>query len=334
MRTKEYVKKKQPLLFRTFSYALKSQKLAHAYLLLGEPGTPLKETAIYLAKSILCDEPDPLACEECRTCRRVENGHYTDLIIVDGEKLVDGEIKEGSIKKDEITKVVESFNETSVEPKGIMVYVINRVENTTDQASNSLLKFLEEPTPNTYAILTTQNEAQVLPTIISRCQEIRLLLAPRKEVIEQALELGVALSDAEILSNFYNAGELVLEKSQNEDYQRIKDAFEICLNSLNEGPEKARFAFETSIMPLLSGSNGKSSAKFFFDILALAFEDMVSAKRGSPLGLTSYATIINSLSSYLPHVEESLLAIMTLRGEIDSNIKVGLLLTHLVNLIF
>ena len=81
-----YIKNKQPLVYRTFSNALESGKLAHAYLLLGEAGTPLKEAAMYLAKSVLCDYPNPLADEECIICRRIEMNDYPDFIFYDGEE--------------------------------------------------------------------------------------------------------------------------------------------------------------------------------------------------------------------------------------------------------
>ena len=71
MKLKSYLPAKQPLVYRTFQYALQTGRLAHAYLLVGEAGTPLKETAIYLAKTLLCDNPSPLADEACRTCSRM-----------------------------------------------------------------------------------------------------------------------------------------------------------------------------------------------------------------------------------------------------------------------
>ena len=66
-----YIKNKQPLVYRTFSNALESGKLAHAYLLLGEAGTPLKEAAMYLAKSVLCDYPNPLAASSSTEGSRI-----------------------------------------------------------------------------------------------------------------------------------------------------------------------------------------------------------------------------------------------------------------------
>ncbi len=57
MRFGDYLEKKQPLVYRTFANAIENKRLAHAYLLCGESGTPLLETAKYMAKSLICDHP-------------------------------------------------------------------------------------------------------------------------------------------------------------------------------------------------------------------------------------------------------------------------------------
>jgi len=322
MKIKGYIETNQPILFRTFKNALQNGHLSHAYLIVGESGTPLKETAMYLAKSILCDNPAPLACEECITCRRIDKGDYPDVVFLDGE--------EALIKKDEVETVVANFQKTALEAKGITIYVIHQVENMTVEAVNSLLKFLEEPTPDTYAILTSQNEAKVLPTILSRCQTMRLLLLPRQEVIADAVGLGTSQDDSEILSYFYNDGTIISEHAQSEDYQNAKKAFLDELDALNQNPSMARFVMEKDVTPLLSD---KPSARFYFDMLSLAFQDIVAAKLGNPIKLATYDKILTDLSKKLPHVEQSLLSIMTLRSQVELNLNTGLLLVHLVDII-
>lgn len=70
-----------------------------------------------------------------------------------------------------------------------MIYIINLVENMNVQAINSLLKFLEEPPANTYAFLTTENETKVLPTILSRCEKLRMLLIPKDIIKNEAIKM-------------------------------------------------------------------------------------------------------------------------------------------------
>ena len=68
----------------------------------------------------------------------------------------------------------------------------------TIEAINSILKFLEEPGQQIYAFLTTNNENSILPTIISRCQVLRLKLIDMNIVIKDAMDFGVEKKDAEL----------------------------------------------------------------------------------------------------------------------------------------
>lgn len=315
----QYLLDKQPLLSRPFSYALTHDQLAHAYLVVGESGTPLKETALTMAKSILCDHPHPFADEECIICQRIDRDEYPDFVFLNGE--------EATIKIQEVRDLLTLFSQTPLETKGIMVYVIHLVENMTPETVNALLKFLEEPISKTYAILTTQNEDKVLPTILSRCEKLRLVLTPRQEVLNEALSDGVETKDAEILSCLLGSGALIKAKAADETYQKFKDAAVNTLDALIRSTSFARFTVETEVAPLLTT---KPAARLYFDILALLFQDVVATASGNPLRLPSYAKITTDAAKQLPHVETSLLEIMTLRGEAESNLRINLILVHLV----
>ena len=71
MQINNYLKNRQPIIYKTFTNALNKKTLSHAYLLVGQKGSPLLEVAKYLASSILCDNPSPLACGACITCNRI-----------------------------------------------------------------------------------------------------------------------------------------------------------------------------------------------------------------------------------------------------------------------
>lgn len=317
-----YVKNKQPFVYQTFSHALEKGKLAHAYFLSGEAGTPLKEVATHLAKSILCDHPNPLADEECTTCQRVDKGDYPDFVFFDGE--------EETVKKEAITSLTAAFSRTSLEAKGKMVYVINHVENMRAEAANSLLKFLEEPPENTYAILTSENEERVLPTILSRCEKLRLLLAPRTIVIEEAVTLGAIKEDAELLSHFINDANLLQLEASKEEYQTVKESLLTFLDALGQTKSFARFTMEKDVIPNIKG---KPALRLFFDMLTLMLKDALAQKRGEAIYLSAYVTILAALNRMLPNLEKNIVEVMTMRAEIESNINPGLLLTHLVTVL-
>lgn len=324
MQVEKYLQNKQPIIYRTFVRSLQNKHLSHAYLISGNPGTPLLEVAKYLAKSILCDNPDPLACNNCITCLRIDDNNYPDFIVLDGSKNV--------VKKDEVGNVETQFEKTPFETKGIMIYIIHLVENMRVEAVNSILKFLEEPNSEIYAFLTTNNENSVLPTIISRCQHLRLKLVNRQEVINDAIDLNVPKEDAELLSYFYNDGELIYDilqdEKENDNYVNAKEAFVEFLSTLTKDDKREAIYFsQKSIIPLIKS---KESARFFLDILVEAFEDILNIQHDKSPILTSYATILQELANKLSNVSESLIEILKTRNTINLNVNTSLMMDHLV----
>ena len=87
---------------------------------------------------------------------------------------------------------------SSVENNG-KVYILKNIDNATTQAMNSLLKFLEEPVEEVYAILTTKNINKVLPTIQSRCQVIKLLPESKHSLELKLKNEGVDEEDSLVL---------------------------------------------------------------------------------------------------------------------------------------
>src|SRR5574344_628550 len=192
----KYLEKEQPIAYQIFLNSIKNNEFFHAYLLSGQTGTPLLEIARFLAKSILCDHPNPFCCGTCPTCHRVDEGTYLDYIEIDTKK--------NPVKIEDIEHIESEFSKTASEKKGIKIYIINLIENMSDLCFNCLLKFLEEPNEDTYAILTTENEFRILPTILSRVEVIHFNLIDKKELIDKSIAVGVKEDDAEVLVNFYN----------------------------------------------------------------------------------------------------------------------------------
>ena len=323
MQLDKYLKEKQPIIYQTFTYSLKNHTLSHAYLIVGNPGTPLLETAKFLAKTVLCDDPSPLACSNCITCLRIESENYPDVITLDGSK--------ATIKKEDVLNIESRFEKTAFETKGIMIYIIHLVENMTLEAVNSILKFIEEPEGEVYAFLTTNNVNNVLPTIVSRCQLLNLKSVDRKEVIQDAIDLSINPEDAELLSYFYNDSELIYEllndEDESENYFISKKAVLGLLNSLNEGNYKDALYYEQKvIIPLIKT---KEEMRFFIDLLTEFFEDLLNKKCGREILLKSYDTILTSLSSKLPHIESSLSELLKQRNLVNMNVNISLQLDHL-----
>ncbi len=319
MEIREYLEKYQPVIYKTFVNALTKNKLSHAYLLSGGQGTPLKEVALYFAKSLLCDNPNPLACNSCITCMRVDEGNYADVMIVDRES--------GQIKRGDVERIMENFDKTALEEKGIMIYIINNIEMMNSVAVNAILKFLEEPGKNVYAFLTTENEAKILPTILSRVQILRLRTINQKTIINEAIKEGVPEDDAEILSSFYSDPDTIKNTIGSQAYQVAKQALDDQLNSLLISSEDAIFTCEKLIIPNIKSND---SAAFYLKMLALSFQDLLNISIGSDIVLTCYESVLKELAHKLQHLDSSLLTIMEGLSRLELNVNIGLLLDHII----
>jgi DNA polymerase-3 subunit gamma/tau len=146
---------------KTLLNALESGRVAHAYLFCGPRGTGKTSTGRILAKAVNCltnGKGEP--CNACAMCRATTNGSALDVIEIDAAS---------NRGIDDIRELRErvKFAPNSARYK---VYIIDEVHMLTTDASNALLKTLEEPPPHAIFILATTEPHKLLPTILSRCQ--------------------------------------------------------------------------------------------------------------------------------------------------------------------
>ena len=156
----------------------------HALLVHGPDGIGKHALALGFAQALLCETPrsDGLACGHCPSCRYAVAGQHPDLMRV--ELLApdaDGVLAEvDTITIDRIRALTEFVQLTSHRQRA-KVAVIAPADRMNVAAANALLKTLEEPPPDTYLILVTEQPGRVPPTILSRC---RKLVAPFPSVAE------------------------------------------------------------------------------------------------------------------------------------------------------
>ncbi len=151
----------QPHVVQTLENALRTQRLAHAYLFNGPRGTGKTSSARLLAKALNCrGEDEMVPCGVCRACQAIEEGRYLDLIEIDAAS---------NNGVDDIRELRSAVNFSPTEGN-CKVYIIDEVHMLSTSAFNALLKTLEEPPPHVYFILATTEIHRIPATVISRCQ--------------------------------------------------------------------------------------------------------------------------------------------------------------------
>lgn len=156
-----------------FAAAKSENRLAHSYLFFGPDRIGKATLAEDFARLLFCeDETSP--CGDCLPCKRVTSKIHTDVnwIEVGGEGDV-GFSKSKSIGIDRIREIRNTINIKPFEGSQRLVVILGS-EDMTLEASNALLKVLEEPPPNVFFLLLTANLSMILPTIISRCQMVKI----------------------------------------------------------------------------------------------------------------------------------------------------------------
>lgn len=141
-------------------------QLPHGLLLRGPEGTGKGQFALALAQYLLCNEPrGKVACGRCKGCQLLKAASHPDLLLIEPE--------EGAkaIKIDQVRKILD-FASKSPQFGGYRVVLIAPAEAMNVNASNALLKCLEEPGKDTLMILVTHQISGLLATIRSRCQSV------------------------------------------------------------------------------------------------------------------------------------------------------------------
>jgi len=150
----------QKHIVRTLENALKTNKIAHAYLFCGPRGTGKTTMAKLFAKALNCEEGFGHQCNRCENCLGVSDGTHPDVIEIDAAS---------NNGVEEVRDLIERVKYLPIKGK-YKVYIIDEVHMMTSGAFNALLKTLEEPPAHVVFILATTEPHKVIPTIISRCQ--------------------------------------------------------------------------------------------------------------------------------------------------------------------
>ena len=317
MRTKDLLIKTQRVAFQTLANGFKSNRISHAYLISGSIESSLRQMAVYLAKSLVCTKLEPLACEECINCLRIDEQNYPDYIFIDGSN--------ESIKKQQIENLQETFSKVSLEINGKKIYIIHLIEKATLGAVNSLLKFLEEPIDDVVAIITTQNISKVLPTIISRCQLIRMKDYNSYDLENLLINEGFDQEDAYLASKMFNTLEDAKEYLQDSEYIQIKDASIETMHEIVLNHDPVLYNMQNTYKILTN----KEKAYKYLGIIILFLKDVINYQNGQKIHFVNHKEDLEKLSKKIKNINESLKLLMINQGYLNTNVNVNLLLNSL-----
>ena len=211
--------------------ALLSGRVAHAYLFSGPEGSGTEPLAIEFARALVCPEGHGEACDRCGSCRAAAAGFgspnihcITQLPAGKGEKSGDPPL--AKLSEEDLAAVREQLALKAADPyatlqiprattikvnsireirrevsltgfgSGRKVFLILGADAMNDEASNALLKTLEEPPAETVLLLTAEHPQQLLPTIVSRCQHLRLGPVAAADIAAALLVRGASDKEA------------------------------------------------------------------------------------------------------------------------------------------
>ncbi len=173
-----------------------NQSMRHAYLFTGAPGIGRRTLALAFARALNCSQPPAPGefCGTCRDCKQFAAMQHPDLNILQAES------EGGILKVDQIRELRRGVLLSPYQSKYRIVLLL-RFQEANPNAANALLKTLEEAPSKVILLLTADNAESLLPTIVSRCEVLRLRALPVPRVNAHLHQHGATDEQAHLIAN-------------------------------------------------------------------------------------------------------------------------------------
>lgn len=175
---------------------IRNAQVRHAYLFCGPQGVGRRTLALHFAQALNCPNPvEPgIPCGTCRACNQIAAMQQADLHVVQAE------IEGGVLKVENIRDLQHDLSLTPFESK-YRIALLLRFEEANESTQNALLKTLEEPNSRVIILVTAENTEKLLPTIVSRCEVLRLRPVAPGLLSEALQKQGVESGQADLLAH-------------------------------------------------------------------------------------------------------------------------------------
>jgi DNA polymerase-3 subunit delta' len=218
-------------------------KVRHAYLFAGPEGVGKRTLAVRFAQALCCEAPPSAGepCARCRACRLIADQMHPDLHVVSSEA------PGAALRVDQVRELQRMLALAPYEARWRIALML-RFHEATPSASNALLKTLEEPSDRVVLLLTARTVEELLPTIVSRCEILRLRCMSSAELESALKHRGEENDQAELLAAV-SAGRpgWALRFSQDPEWLHLREQLLDDLVSLLSMSKAERFVHAESL---------------------------------------------------------------------------------------
>lgn len=275
-------------------------QVRHAYLLAGPPGVGRRTLALRFAQAVNCTQPPQPGepCGACRTCKQIEAMQHPDLSVVQAER-------EGGALLIEQVRSLQQILSLAPYQARYRVALMLRFQEANDNAANALLKTLEEAPARVILLLTVDSPEDVLPTIASRCEVLRLRALPVPAAaarLQQHWQMDAAQAD---LLAHISGGRLgyALRLAGDKDLREKREALLDDLLRLLDAPIRERFAYAEKKSKVRGGAREEREAvraelRLLFSLWLGLWRDVLlrSAGASAPLTNVDYHQQVDNLA--------------------------------------
>ncbi|MFH1621510.1 MAG: DNA polymerase III subunit delta' [Candidatus Omnitrophota bacterium] len=301
--------------------AYRAKRISGCYVFVGKEGSGRKKTAKEFAKLINCKNAIDDCCDECLSCKKIEEEKYVDVhwFRPINNSITIAQARE--LEKYMYLRPYESDNK---------IFIVCDAQYLTIESSNALLKTLEEPSENSVIFLIVNDVANLLPTISSRCQKI-VFNSVDEDSIKDILvhKHKIPISQAHFISYLAEGS---LDKALG--FKNLKDSlFEKRGHILNSIYSKKFSLFRMDEFNMKDNTEKRKSINLLLDMLLTWFRDLLFIKAGIRNPLINWdkkedlSKFNNSYSC--DELINNIITIANTKSLINSNINVKLAMSKM-----